>query len=247
MSTLFEELAKGGVVMIPMGVLSVATLACGLERAMFWFQLLRQEGRVVHDVLEAAQYDLDKAAAIAEQAQHLAIGRFLMAPLKLNFPTVETFRLAMEAAADKEFIRMRKGDKLLESTVGIAPLLGLLGTVTGLIGTFGSLKIGGGGSAADTTKAALGISEALVTTATGMLVAVVSLGIFRVMVTLQAQQMDYFAEVGSQLEIIYRQIWAEPVAPVPPAPIVPNSPAGAYSYQSAEVQSTEAPESSIVP
>ncbi|HEY9909756.1 MAG TPA: MotA/TolQ/ExbB proton channel family protein [Thermosynechococcaceae cyanobacterium] len=245
MSTLFEELAKGGLVMIPMGALSVATVACGLERSVFWFQLLRQEGRVVHDVLEAAQYDLDKAATIAAQAQHLAIGRFLLAPLRLNAPTAETFRLAMEAAADKEFINMRKGDKLLESTVGIAPLLGLLGTVTGLIRTFGSLKIGGGGSAADTAKAAEGIGEALVTTATGMFVAVVALGIFRVMVTLQSQQMDYFSEIGTQLELIYRQVWSESrsdSAPVNSDLIDHTDRSDAYSYRS-----DEAPESLIVP
>jgi biopolymer transport protein ExbB len=224
MSTLFEELAKGGLVMIPMGALSVATLACGLERSVFWFQLLRQEGKIVHDVLAAAQYDLDKAAAIAEQSQHLAIGRFLLAPLRLNFPSAETFRLAMEAAADKEFIQMRKGDKLLESTVGIAPLLGLLGTVTGLIMTFANLKVGGSGSAADNTKAAAGIAEALVTTAAGMVVAVVALGLFRVFLTLQAQQMDYFAEVGTQLELIYRQVWLEPGSESVQSPLSPTLP-----------------------
>ena len=64
-------------------------------------------------------------------------------------------------AADKEFVQMRKGDKLLETVIAIAPLLG---TVTGLIVTFGSLKIAGGGSSADVTKAAVGISEALITT-----------------------------------------------------------------------------------
>jgi biopolymer transport protein ExbB len=105
---------------------------------------------------------------------------------------------------------MRKGDKLLESIVGLAPLLGLLGTVTGLIATFFNLKIGGGGSSADTSKAALGIAEALITTAGGMLVAVIALAVFRVCVSLQVGQMDYFADVGNELELIYRQQWHEP-------------------------------------
>lgn len=196
--------------MWPLLGLSVATIACTIERGWFWFQFLRQEDRIVHDVLEAARMDLSKAASIASQAQWLPIGRFLLAALRLRQPTPETFRLALEAAGDKEFVKMRKGDKLLESVVGIAPLLGLLGTVTGLITTFNNLNIGGGGASDGATKAAAGIGEALIATATGMIVAIVALAFFRVFVTLQAQQVDYFSEVGTELELIYRQIWYEP-------------------------------------
>jgi len=106
---------------------------------------------------------------------------------------------------------MRKGDKLLESVIAIAPLLGLLGTVTGLMITFASLNIGGGASSSEaTTRAANGIGEALTTTAGGMVVAIIALCIFRVSVTLQAKQMDYFSKIGSELELIYRQYWYEP-------------------------------------
>ncbi|MGQ4646108.1 MotA/TolQ/ExbB proton channel family protein [Lyngbya aestuarii] len=210
MMRVYDFLLKGGPVMWPLLGLSVFTISCALERAWFWFQLLRQEDRIVHDVLEAARYDLTAATSVAQQAQALPIGRFLLAPLRLRNPTPETFRLAMEAAGDKEFIQMRKGDKLLETIIAVAPLLGLLGTVTGLIGTFSNLNIGGGGSAADASKAASGIGEALLTTAAGMIVAILALLIFRILVTLQSRQIDYFAEVGNELELIYRQIWYEP-------------------------------------
>lgn len=209
MSNLLDLVTKGGPTMIPMLGLSVATIACGLERAWFWYQLTRREHQIVQDVLEAAQYDLEEARVVAERASDLPIGRYLLAPLKLHHPTPETFRLAMEAVGDKEFIQMRKGDKLLETVVAIAPLLGLLGTVTGLIATFSNLNIGGGGSADSTTKAAAGIGEALITTASGMIVAIIALVIFRILVFLQSQQMDYFAEVGAELELIYRQCWYE--------------------------------------
>lgn len=203
-------LFKGGPVMVPLFALSVLTLATALERLWFWVRLLRQEGRIVHDVLEAAHYNLGDAHMIAERAQQVAIGRFLLAPLQLNQPTPETFRLALESAADKEFVKMRKGDKFLETVVAIAPLLGLLGTVTGLIVTFNNLDIGGGGAGEGATLAAGGIGEALITTAAGMVVAILALAVFRIFVSLQAQQMDYFSEVGTELELIYRQQWYEP-------------------------------------
>lgn len=212
--------------MWPLLALSVVTVTCALERAWFWFRLLSQEDRIVHDVLEAARFDLHKAAEIADYARHLPIGRFLFAPLQLRRPTPETFRLAMEAAGDKEFIQMRKGDKILETIVAVSPLLGLLGTVTGLIATFSNLDIGGGGTTAEASKAAAGIGEALITTAAGMVVAILALLVFRTLVTLQSQQMDYFSEVGNELELIYRQVWYEPSLGEP-TPALPS--AGAYA------------------
>jgi biopolymer transport protein ExbB len=214
MSKVFDLVMQGGPVMIPLLGLSVATFACALERAWFWLRLLSQEKRIVHDVLQAAHHSLEEAATIAAYAKDQPVGRFLLTPLLLHRPTPETFHLGLEAAADKEFVKMRKSDRLFESVVAIAPLLGLLGTVTGLIQTFGSLQIGGSSNAAaataSATNAAAGIAEALITTATGMIVAIIALMFFRIFVALQAQQIDYFTEVGNELELIYRQVWCEP-------------------------------------
>ncbi len=210
MSKLLDLVVEGGPVMVPLLALSVATFASALERAWFWIRLLSHERQIVKDVLEASHKNLDEAATIATYAKASPIGRFLMSPLRLYQPTPETFHLALEASADKEFVKMHKDDKLFETVVAISPLLGLLGTVTGLIKTFSSLQIGGSSGAAATagaTKAASGIGEALIATATGMIVAIIALVFLRVFVTLQAQQMDYFTEVGNDLELIYRQVW----------------------------------------
>jgi len=204
---LYDEFVKGGPVMWPILLLSVGTVACGLERAMYWSLLLRQEQEVVPQVLQAAQHSLAEAETIAKDSIKTPIGRFLYAPLHLHQPDPETFRLALESAADREFVAMRKGAKFLETVVALAPLLGLLGTVTGLINTFSNLVVGGGATSEQATKAAGGIGEALLTTAAGMMVAILALIIFRVLVVLQGHQEEYFLEVGSQLELIYRQYW----------------------------------------
>ncbi|WP_008310717.1 MotA/TolQ/ExbB proton channel family protein [Leptolyngbya sp. PCC 6406] len=210
MTTVLDFLAKGGPVMVPIVGCSILTLSTAFERALFWTRLLRREGQVVNEVLDAARRDLSEAADIAAQARDLPIGRFLMAPLRLRNSSPETFRLALENAGDKEFIQMRRGDKILETVVAVAPLLGLLGTVTGLIATFENLNIGGGGGAEGASQAAAGIGEALITTAAGMVVAILALLVLRIMVTLQSQQMDYFSEAGNELELIYREYWYEP-------------------------------------
>lgn len=211
-STFFHLLVKGGPVMIPIVGLSIATFACAFERAVFWYKLVTQEDRIVNSILEAARLDLQQAKAIASRFQKLPIGRFMIAPLQLNQPTPETFRLALETAGDEEFLKMRKGNDILESSVTIAPLLGLLGTVTGLIATFNNLNVGGGGGQnVDLSKAASGISEALITTAGGMIVAIIALSILRIFVRWQNSQMDYFSAAGGKLELIYRQLWYEPI------------------------------------
>lgn len=72
MSRVFDLIVKGGSVMIPIVGLLIATFACTFERTWFWYQLLSKEDRIVHDVLDAARYDLDQAAASADRDQNIS-------------------------------------------------------------------------------------------------------------------------------------------------------------------------------
>ena len=209
MSNLFEIAAKGGIVMIPMAVLSVATVAAMLDRLVFWITLYRTEDQTAHRILEAARYSIPDANQLSKEAGTQPIARFMHASLKMINPTPESFRLAMETASEHEFEQMSKGDKLLETSVALAPLLGLLGTVTGMMETFSGLGVGGPGGV-DTAKAASGIGEALMSTAAGMVVAIIAMVVLRFCVSFEGQQLSYFAKVGGELELIYRELWYEP-------------------------------------
>ena len=100
----------------------------------------------------------------------------------------------------------RKGDKSLESIIALAPLLGLLGTVLGLIRSLSGIKLGDLGTSAGGTVT-LGISESLISTATGMIVAIVSLGFYRLFQSLIFGQINLFRGAGNQLELLYREHW----------------------------------------
>jgi biopolymer transport protein ExbB len=195
--------------MIPILGLSVVTLAYTLERGVFWYKFLDRKNQLAYQVLEAARRDLREAAAIAEQAQDFPIGRFLLAPLKLHNPTPETFHLAIQTAADQELAAMQMGDRILETVTGLSPLLGLLGMATGLIFAFSHLSLGGAELKGDFTKINAGIWAALITMTTSMLLAIAAFVISRSMVALVARQKTYFARVGSELELIYRQGWEQ--------------------------------------
>lgn len=208
MTRIYDILLAGGFVMFPLLVLSVATFGCAVERCWFWFKLIIQEKQIVQEVLSAARVDLEKAEAIASRSQGLAIGRFLLAPLRLRKASPEIFHLAIKASSDKECVQMYKGDKLLESVMAIAPLLGILGTSAGLFTTFQHLRTGQV-SSVHLSAVASGIAQALIASATGMSVAILALVFLRIFIIVRSRQMNYFSQVGSELELIYLQFWHE--------------------------------------
>ncbi len=202
-----ELFEKGGPTMWPLFGLSILSLATILERLWFWFKTLRKEEELIDRVLEASgNHEWDSAAQIAKQERRKPIGRFLYAPLKRTNPDPETFRLALEASAEDELATMRKGDKTLESIIALAPLLGLLGTVLGLINSLEGIKLGDLGTAAG-SKVTLGISASLISTATGMVVAILSLSFYRLFQGLIFIQVKLFRNAGNQLELFYREHW----------------------------------------
>jgi biopolymer transport protein ExbB len=202
---LFET---GGAIMWPLFGLSILSLATIMERLWFWFKTLKKEEELVDRVLEATASDeWDTAAQIAKQGRNRQpIARFLYAPLKRSNPDPETFKLALEAAAEDELAKMRRGDKILESIIALAPLLGLLGTVLGLIKSLSGLKPGDLGTAAGANVTA-GIGESLYATATGMFVAILSLSFYRLFQGLISGQVKLFRRAGNELELQYREHW----------------------------------------
>jgi biopolymer transport protein ExbB len=188
--------------------LSVLALTTIIERLWFWVNLLLKEDEIVKQVLQAArQRDWGAAAEIARRATALPIGRFLNEPLKRNNPDPELFRLALESTADEELSAMRRGDKILEAVTTLAPLLGLLGTVMGLMRSLSSIRIG---SLATSSMDGVskGISEALESTALGMGIAIVSLASYRLFQGLSSNQVRIFQRAGNELELLYREFWS---------------------------------------
>ncbi|BBC24390.1 MotA/TolQ/ExbB proton channel family protein [Pseudanabaena sp. ABRG5-3] len=206
---MIELFKAGGIVMYPLAALSIFAFAGIMERLIFWFGILRLEQQTGENILAIARQDLKLAAQLAENSLKVPVGRFLYAPLALEDPDPELFRLALESSADDELAGMLKGEKLLEAAITLAPLLGLLGTVTGLIISFGSLKIGDVAANAKSGSLTQGIGEALITTATGLIIAIFTSAFHRLFLAFQDQQAKLFMKFGNQLELIYRQHWQQ--------------------------------------
>ncbi len=203
-----ELFQNGGPAMWPLLGLSILAVGTILERIWFWASVLLKERTIVDRVMDAATRNWQAAREIALEARRQPIGRYLYAPLRLVNPDPEVFRLALETAADDELASMRRGDKLLEAVIALAPLLGLLGTVLGLIKSLGSLSISDLGTQA-TAGVTLGIGNALISTAAGLIVAITSLAFYRVFQAFWYNQVRVFRKAGSELELLYRQDWLQ--------------------------------------
>ncbi|PHM08330.1 MotA/TolQ/ExbB proton channel family protein [Nostoc sp. 'Peltigera malacea cyanobiont' DB3992] len=195
----------GGVVMWPLLAFSLLGVALIIERIIFWVKINNRQNKVVREVLQL--YRLDNVVSALDKLQKntdLPLARIFLAALELEEPTPEEFRLALESEAQAEIPLLKRSQNIFETIIGLAPLLGLLGTVLGLINSFASLNIGDVGGS-KTTGVTAGISEALVSTASGLVVAIFTLLFANTFRGLYQRQIAWIQEYGGQLELLYRR------------------------------------------
>ncbi|MEM8757629.1 MAG: MotA/TolQ/ExbB proton channel family protein [Planctomycetota bacterium] len=168
MTRAFEIFAAAGWVAWPLLALSVVSVAVCLERAVaFWWVRRRLDGPAA------------VAGVLSGRGVEGLAGRFL-AEVRSSAGDGPVGEAAVLAALESSRARLERYLPLLSTAITAAPMLGILGTVTGIIQSFGLL--GEAETVRDTTAMAAGISEALYTTAFGLglaLVLVLPYNLFR--------------------------------------------------------------------
>jgi len=196
--------AAGGVVMYPLALFSVAATALIIERIKFWTTIKQKQRRFVREILRIYRQDADAAIHQLQTHLHFPIARIFLAALELDRPNAEEFRLALESEAQAEMPTLKRFNTIFETIISLAPLLGLLGTVLGLIQSFASLTLGDIGTTR-TANVTAGISEALVSTASGLIVAMFTLLFANTFRGFYQEEIALIQEYGGQLELIYRR------------------------------------------
>ena len=170
MGTFWGYMEQGGPVMWPLLAFSVLGLAVAIER----YFALRKARVNVNEFLAKVRKalmvnrSLRDAVKICEQYQGPVASVMKAGLLKFGQPK-EDIDKTIENAALFEMSRLERGLSILATVANVAPLLGFLGTVTGMINSFDALaKVGLSNPAA----VAAGISEALITTAAGLFIAI---------------------------------------------------------------------------
>jgi biopolymer transport protein ExbB len=200
--TAIEFFRAGGIVAWPLLGFSIAAIALIVERLFFWFRVNRRQDRVIREVLKLYSQKPPAAIHLLRQNIDLPMCRIFLEALELNHPTPEKFRLALETASQAEIPTLKRFSTVFETIVSISPLLGLLGTVLGLMTAFSSLKLGdvGGTRSSGVTS---GISEALISTVMGLVVAISTLMFANAFRSFYRRQLALVQEYGGQLELLY--------------------------------------------
>lgn len=161
---------RGGFLMLPLLFLSVVSLTLIVERICFWITVHRPRPlrrlQQVKDALRKGDLELARKIAASDRSPYGEVARLLIKEGATDAVAVE----AIEAERPK-FDRFMVS---LSTIITAAPLLGILGTVVGIIQSFRILGAGEG-SLTDPSVVSLGIAQALLTTALGLVVALVTL------------------------------------------------------------------------
>jgi biopolymer transport protein ExbB len=215
--------SAGGIVMFPLVGFSILSVTLIFERARFWWSVLQRTDRFVREFVVTYRRNQPGAFKLLDKNLDLPIGRIFAAGLQLDQPNAEEFRLALESAAQAEISGLKRFNTVFETVINLSPLLGLLGTVLGLIKSFASIKTIGDIGSANSSGVTGGVSEALVSTASGLAVAIFVLLFANTFRGFYLRQMALIQEYGGQLELMYRRRSDRQVpAYVPPPPVPPR-------------------------
>lgn len=165
--SLFEILIKGGYMIIPIGIASLFGIAIIIERFIYYRRTRTPEDVIERCKIKLKDGDVQSAIAICSRTD-TPITRIISAGLGAEEGKEKT----METVARKEFLSFERYLTGLATVAGVAPLLGFLGTVTGMIKAFMQVERLGGN--VNASVLAGGVWEALITTAVGLGVGIIT-------------------------------------------------------------------------
>ncbi len=172
---------RGGLIMILILSLSVIAAAIIIERLLFFRRIKGDQSVVVSGLKEAVSQGRFSEAEVICKNNDSPLTRLALIAIENRRRSEESIQATVSEAANLEIPKMERYLTSLGTIAHISPLLGLLGTVTGNIQAFGVL---GGFEAAGGNPALLarGISEALLTTAAGIIVSIPAITFYNYLV-----------------------------------------------------------------
>ncbi|KRI50970.1 MotA/TolQ/ExbB proton channel family protein [Acinetobacter pittii] len=197
---MWELVRAGGWLMLPLILCSILTVAISIER----FVRLRRSQVLPKALINDSSLRTEDIVENIDQnveVQNSALARILKAGFDHREHGEQFARAQMEVAASQEISYLEKNINFLGTLSAVAPLLGLLGTVVGIIESFLVIDFGSAGSPSLMIP---GISKALITTAVGMLIAIPALIAYRYF---QRVVQDYVAELEQQSTLFHASLF----------------------------------------
>ncbi len=196
---------KGGPVMWPLLAVSLAALTVTIERCIFvWRHARKRQPELVRGILRRVEAgNIDEAIAVGRHA-HDPVARTLAHGLLHRERALSG---ALLHSGSRELKPFQRGLTVLDTAVTLSPLLGLLGTVTGMIRAFGLL----GQQQLDAPTAITGgIAEALIATAFGLGIAILSLVPLNLLNAYYERTKQEIEQAATELEVLLAQAGSKP-------------------------------------
>jgi biopolymer transport protein ExbB len=190
---------SGGPVMFPLLLCSIIALAVTIERILFWLTVrINYDQSLVDDVLESCRRgDWMQVRDKVTGSRNYIIRILVSGILHRDYSLVK----AMESAAAEEVRKMRRFMGVLDTMITVAPLLGIFGTVTGIISSFEMLGVGIDHPEAVTA----GIAQALITTAAGLGIAIFTVFPYNYFNSRVERAVLAIEKYATSLEIVYEK------------------------------------------
>lgn len=170
---MYNFFIKGGPLMWPIALCSIVSMAFILERLYYFYRTSPKSKNLDDRVFTMLKAGKDSEAMSISETDNSFLGRFLFVGIKMMGHPADDRQKILRRAGSRELEDGEKHLRILSTIGNISTLLGLTGTVTGMIQTF--MKIERIGGVADVAVLAGGIWEALLTTAAGLFVAIPTL------------------------------------------------------------------------
>ena len=189
--------------MWPLLFLSIISLACIFERIVFWINLNKQNNVLINYILE--NYEDKKNSEIFIQKlkskDKNPYAKLTIQMLNCKNTNLQEFNELINSSLSNIDNTLNKYGNIFGLTINISPLLGLLGTVLGLMNSFKFIDIGNVGSNAKEVTG--GISEALVSTAYGLIIAIFTVVFFSYFNSCRNNEMFLIEEFSYKLRSYY--------------------------------------------
>jgi len=195
---------KGGPVMYALLACSIITTTVIIERVLFWIREdMHRNQAIVYNILELSRKgDWDAIRQQVVGSRDYVIRILIAGILHKDFSMTK----AMESAAADQVKRMRRYLYILDTMVTIAPLLGIFGTVTGVMTSFEALGISGIERPFAVTA---GIAEVLICTASGLAIAIPSVFFYNYFNSKTEAAVITIEKYATSLEIVYEKLVKE--------------------------------------
>ena len=192
---------RGGPVMYPLLACSLLVLTVIIERLLFWVSIdLNSNRQLIEEILELCrQGDWEAIRGKVSGSNDFIIRVLVSGILHREFSMTR----AMEATAAEEIRNMRRYMGVLDTMITVAPLLGIFGTVIGIIGSFEALGTAGIGQPQAVTA---GIAQALITTAAGLGIAILSVFPYNYFNSKVEKAVLNIEKYATSLEIVYEKL-----------------------------------------